>query len=117
MHVYPRLGAVNTGPTFGVGLSLDLNYSLLLGWSLLLGQRNRVALSGGLNYSSVKVLSENYQEIDGKKLLPGSTTEVNRYNITKQGYFLSLTYSFGLSNKQQEIIQKDEEPEDSHETE
>jgi len=114
MHVYQRLGVINTGPTFGVGVSLDLNYSLLLGWSILLGQKNRVALSAGFNFSSVKELSKNYQEINGKLLLPNSSTEVNRHNTTKQGYFISLTYSFGLSNKKQEISKEEEKLEDEN---
>ena len=103
MHVYPKLGNLKPALSVGIGASTNLNYSFLLGGSLILGRKNRIVLSGGYNYSNVKRLAKNYLQVDEKRLLPQEKTEVSTYNKGKGGFFLSLTYSLGLTKKSQEI--------------
>src|SRR5690606_15641530 len=68
MHIYPRVGSVQPSLTFGVGKSLDLNYSFLFGGSLLLGKDNRFAISSGFNFSNVKTLSNKYLNVDNTRM-------------------------------------------------
>lgn len=103
MHVYPRLSnVIQPSLTFGVGTSLDLNYSPLFGGSIMFGRENRFALSGGYNFSNVKVVSAKYP-INGhfERLKPDVVT-LDTYNRFKRGGFLSVTYSLGLTKKTQE---------------
>lgn len=103
MHFYRRITpGFNPSVTFGLGKSLDLNYSILLGGSVLIGRQNRIAFSGGWNISNIKAISKSHLDDAGTKmLLPQSATDVSYYNKFKQGGFASFTYSFGLTQKKQ----------------
>ena len=100
MHLYPRIShSFNIGLSLGVGKALDNNYSILLGPSMLIGNQNRIALSGGWNFSNIKALSNSEYDSTGKLIqLPSTTTTVSYYNTFKTGYFFSLSYSFGTSS-------------------
>ncbi|WP_276372931.1 hypothetical protein [Chryseolinea sp. H1M3-3] len=102
MHLHARVGDVSPAFSFGVGAAPDLNYSFLLGGSLLIGRNNRFALSGGFNFSSIKVLSQSYYENGVTIEVPNETTSLDTYNKLTRGGFVSLTYSFGLGKKKQE---------------
>lgn len=97
MHIYPRLlNGFNPALTFGLGKSLDLNYSVLLGFSLLAGRNNHFVFSGGMNISNIKMLSKAYIDNSGKPIpQPVSLTNINTYNGFKRGAFLSFSYAFG----------------------
>jgi hypothetical protein len=103
MHVYPRLGSFQPAFTFGVGGSLDLNYSLLFGGSLLFGRENRFGLSAGLNFSSIKVISNKYYDNGVLIRQKPDVSTVDTYNKMKRGFFMSFTYSLGLTKKTQEV--------------
>jgi hypothetical protein len=103
MHVYPRLGSFQPAITFGVGGSLDLNYSLLFGGSILFGRENRFGLSGGFNFSSIKVLSNKYYDNGVLIRQKPDVTTVDTYNTMERGAFLSFTYSLGLTKKTQDV--------------
>ncbi|OQP58273.1 hypothetical protein A3860_08110 [Niastella vici] len=104
MHIFPRLGHVQPALSLGVGTSLDLNYSLLLGASVILGRQNRFALSAGANWSSIKTLSAKYLDDNGKMVRQVKTvTSIDMHSKVKSGFFVSLTYSLGLTSKTQKV--------------
>jgi len=100
-HITYRMGTVQPSLVLGLGSSLDLNYSLLIGAGVSIGRGNRIVLSGGLNYSSVKVLSDKYRDVTGQ-LLPQvkDVTSLDTYNKVRTGWFLGLTYSLGSHKSQ-----------------
>lgn len=101
MHLYPRMSSFQPALTFGVGKSLDLNYSLLVGASILLGRDNHFVISGGLNYSNVKVLSNGNLDDKNSRLRVGKdVTAVNTYNQFKRGGFISITYALSAKKIQ-----------------
>ena len=111
-NIYPRLGTVQPAVTVGLGGSLDLNYSFLLGGGLVIGKSNRFMLSGGWNLSSRKVLSDKYDDVaSGQGNLPKSTTTLDTRNALKSGFFLSLTYSLSLNIKKQQASSTEESEE------
>jgi hypothetical protein len=102
MHIYSRLGDVSPTAVLGVGKSIDLNYSFLLGAGIAFGHDDRFAISGGFNYSNIKTLSNKYIGSDGAPLpLPKTATDITTYNVFKWGKFISFTYSLGLNKKTQ----------------
>jgi hypothetical protein len=102
MHVYSRLGSVTPSFVLGAGKTLDLNYSLLTGIGVLFGTDNKFAISGGANFSNIKALSNKYLNDDGTKIpLSKSVTDISTYNVTRRAWFISFTYSLGLTKKTQ----------------
>ncbi len=93
MHLYRRRPGLQPTFNFGVGLGLNLNYSILLGGGLLLGEKHRVALSAGFNFSNVKVLASQYRENGEFVVLPPGLETLEYVNTIKTGAFISLTYS------------------------
>lgn len=115
MHAYRRCkGPVGWAGTLGVGAAPNLNYSILLGGSVLFGRKNRLVLSGGANFSSVRALSNAYENVNGSMVVNESVTEVPLYSRVKFGYFLSLTYNIGgVTPSAQEITAPVETSDDS----
>ncbi|WP_130855597.1 hypothetical protein [Olivibacter jilunii] len=111
-HIYPRnlIPYVSPSLTFGVGKSLDVNYSLLLGGSIIIGKAQRLVLSGGWNFTNRKVLSAaNYTNEGNFKPLPTSETEVKYRSDFKTGWFAGISYNLGLGSKKQEASASTEE--------
>jgi hypothetical protein len=94
--------------SLGAGSSTDLNYSFLLGGGLMLGKKNRIAISGGWSWNSVKELSSQYID-DPIAGLPEEryftqnreVVDLQMNNTIKQRAFFSITYSFGFKKPQQ----------------
>jgi len=102
MHVYPRLGDLQPAFSFGFGKALDLNYSVLAGGSIMFGKRNRFALSGGINFSSVKVLSAKYFDDQGVLIRqPKEAGTLDTFNKIKTGGFIGFSYSLSGKKTQQ----------------
>jgi len=79
------------GGVLGLGASLDLNYSFLIGGSFGIGRINRFGVNAGLSISSIKSLSASQQL--GSNYASGTT--IATYNKLQAGIFFSLTYAFG----------------------
>lgn len=90
LHFYVRSGSIQPSICLGMGSSLDLNYSLLFGGGLILGSKNRVMISGGLNFSSVKRLSNSNPITEP---VHNSVTTINYNDRIVKGGFISVTYS------------------------
>jgi hypothetical protein len=98
LHMYPRLSTgFNVGLAVGAGISADQNYSGMAGLSILIGRDYRLAISGGLNVASIKALSQS--QTLNQNISPTGT--VSTYNTFRTGFFLSLTYSFSVSQSTQ----------------
>jgi hypothetical protein len=98
LHMYPRWWTgFNVGLTLGVGVSPDQNYSGMAGLCLMIGRDYRMAISGGLNIANIKALSQS----QSLNQIISPTGSVSTYNTFKTGFFLSLTYSFSVSQSTQ----------------
>ncbi|MEM9000794.1 MAG: hypothetical protein AAGB24_11070 [Bacteroidota bacterium] len=112
--------------SLGFGSSTELNYSLLLGGGIMIGQRNRLAISAGWNYSSVKTISNKYlpdqsgtnqeQVVNGFNLQSKEVTGVDRVNTMKESSFFSVSYSFGFKKPQQAAESASDSETDKEET-
>ena len=105
LHAYFRFSdGITPALTFGVGKSLDLNYSLLGGVSALVNVtgQNKIGLTYGMAYSSVKGPSKSQQNADGSFIQqPSSVTSVAYTNRFRWGQFISFSYTFGLTKASQ----------------
>ncbi|MEN0054497.1 MAG: hypothetical protein AAGC65_12560 [Mucilaginibacter sp.] len=101
VHIYKRLGFWQPAFTFGLGGSTDLNYSFLVGPSLVCGKRNKVILSAGANFSSIKVLSDKYYDNGSLAQVRPDVTTIDTRNKIKSGWFVGLTYSFSFMSSTQ----------------
>lgn len=88
----------------GVGTSTALNYSFLAGGGLMftVAGQNKISISSGYNISSIKTLSNGELDGNGNPVsVPSTTTAISYSSNFKHGWFLSLTYNFGLSKATQ----------------
>ena len=97
VHAYWRSGRdVNFSFTSGVAVNVKSqrpNY--LLGASLLLGRKQRIAISGGVNFGITKRLSNSYQL---GNLLSLDTEEVPMAEKMDAGGWFGVSYNFGHLN-------------------
>ncbi|AYL94237.1 hypothetical protein HYN43_002535 [Mucilaginibacter celer] len=105
MHAYYRFAdGFTPALSFGVGKSLDLNYTVLGGISALfnVSGQNKIGLTYGVNYTSIKAPSMAFRNNDGTFVQqPASVTAVTYANKFVWGKFFSLTYTFGLTKATQ----------------
>ncbi|MFI5405626.1 MAG: hypothetical protein ACHQ1D_03845 [Nitrososphaerales archaeon] len=108
MHLYRRIPGIQPTFNFGVGIGLNLNYSILLGAGIMIGENNRFALSGGFNFANIKVLPTQYKEGDSFIIQPASIDELDYANSIKVGGFIALTYK--LSGPKEMTVAQDDPP-------
>ncbi len=98
LHVYARglfSPDVTFTPAIGLGITTNLNYSLLAGGSFIFGRNQRATLSLGWSYNSVKQLSSANKEGD---YVPSDYTLKTTTHFTN-GFFISVGYNIGISSK------------------
>ncbi len=94
MHVYTRFGLVNPSLSWGVALTSQQKFQILTGASLLLGREQRLAISGGVTWGSVKRISAIYKtDLDNNLYLDGTNTPVSLIDKMEHSWFVGLTYN------------------------
>lgn len=90
-------GYFNWGGVFGLGINDSGKTGWYFGGSVLLGDRQRVALSGGMAWRTVKQLKARYQsQVDSGEVV-NNTEKVEVDDLLqesyKQGWFVSFSYN------------------------
>ena len=96
MHVYIRnRWIVNGAFSLGLGLDQDMNMHIMPGLSLIMGNKQRLIISGGLDFSKIDMLSPNYSEntIYSKEIKPDYVKEY------RFGWFVGISYNIFKANK------------------
>jgi hypothetical protein len=90
-------GYVNYGGAFGLGIDDNGQTGWYFGLGALLGDRQRIAISGGLAWRQVKLLKSQYQSMLDSGAAVDNADKVDTADLLEdsyqQGWFVSFSYN------------------------